>query len=165
MKKSLVFVIIFQALVLLSLLLYAYLPLYFGKEIQIRASGYDPRDPFLGSFTALTYDIGSLYTQKAYEKNHTIFLSLKKDKTIYVADTISKTKPSQGLFLKGRVRFSYKEKGETRYKTFLKFGIERYFSTRKKAKILENKLRDINATVTIKVLFGIPRIQSIQIDN
>lgn len=168
MKKSIFIAIVFQIFILISLILYAYLPLYFGEEIKVRASGHDPRDLFLGNFTALSYEIGQLKTNIKYKKNQAIYLTLKQEKGFYLASTITETKPQQGLFLKGRVLYSYNyapSKDKKLYKTLLKFGVEKYFTTKKSATLLEEALREKNATITLGVLFGIPRIKSIQIDN
>lgn len=169
MKKSIIIAIIFQIFILLSLLLYAYLPLYFGKEIQVRASGHDPRDLFLGNFTALSYEIGQVKTKIKYKKNQIIYLTLKPNKDFYTAHALKETRPKQGLYLQGRVRYSYDYEptleGEKRYNTLLKFGIEKYFTTKKSATLLEEALREKNATITLGVIFGIPRIKSVQIDN
>lgn len=165
MKKTLIIAIIFQILILCSLLLYAYLPIYFGSEIKVRASGYDPRDFLLGNYTALSYEIDEIKTKKQYKKNQIIYLILKKNNGLHVKDTITQTKPKNGTFLKGRVRSSYKRDEKELYRTFLKFGINRYYTTKENAQKLEDALRDKNATVTLKVLGGMPRIESIVVDK
>lgn len=165
MKKTLFIAIIFQILILCSLLLYAYLPIYFGSEIKVRASGYDPRDFLLGNYTTLTYEIEELKTKKQYKKNQIIYLTLKKHNGLHVTDTITQTEPKSGTFLKGRAKNSYKIDGEKSYKTFLKFGINRYYTTKENAQKLEDDLRDKNATITLRVLGGMPRIKSIVVDK
>lgn len=165
MKKTLFIAIIFQIFILCSLLLYAYLPIYFGSTIKVRASGYDPRDLLLGNYTALSYEIEEIKTQQQYKKNQIIYLTLKKHNGLHVTDTITQTKPKNGTFLKGRVRSSYKIEEKELYKTFLKFGINKYYTTKENAQKLEAILRDKNATVTLKVLGGMPRIESIIVDK
>lgn len=164
MKKGLFFAIIFQISVLSSLLLFAYLPLYFGKEIKMKAQGVDPRDMFLGNYVALRYDINTIISETKYKENQIIYISLKKENDLYIKDKISLEKPKSGDFIKGRVAYSHMSEKENIYKNHLKFGIEKYFTTKENARILEKKLIDKNATITLRILNANARIDGLLVD-
>jgi len=54
MKLKLIFAAaVFQILAVIVMLAYAYAPIYFGKEILLRTTVYDPRDMFRGDYVRL----------------------------------------------------------------------------------------------------------------
>lgn len=165
MKKGLFFAIIFQTLVLFSLLLFAYLPLYFGKEIRLKASGVDPRDIFLGNFVALRYEFNVIKSDEKYKQNEILYLSLKKENGIFKKDKISKNKPKNGIFLQGRVKSSFKRNiNDKRYESFVEFGIEKYFTTQENAENLQKQLLEKNATITLKLLNTNARVVNLKVN-
>lgn len=165
MKKGLFFAIIFQTLVLFSLLLFAYLPLYFGKEIRLNASGVDPRDIFLGNFVALRYEFNVIKSDEKYKQNEILYLSLKKENGIFKKDKISKNKPKNGIFLQGRVKSSFKRNiNDKRYESFVEFGIEKYFTTQENAENLQKQLLEKNATITLKLLNTNARVVNLKVN-
>lgn len=165
MKKGLFFAIIFQTLVLFSLLLFAYLPLYFGKEIRLKASGVDPRDIFLGNFVALRYEFNVIKSDEKYKQNEILYLSLKKENGIFKKDKISKNKPKNGIFLQGRVKSSFKRNiNDKKYESFVEFGIEKYFTTQENAENLQKQLLEKNATITLKLLNTNARVVNLKVN-
>lgn len=156
--------IIFQILVLFSLLLFAYLPLYFGKEIKLEASGIDPRDVFLGNYISLRYDFNVIKSDDKYKENEILYLRLKEENGIYKKDEIQRKKPKNGVFIKGRVKSSRKIKSEKVYRTFIEFGIEKYFSTKENAEKLQEQLLENNATITLKILNSNARIVKFEVN-
>ncbi len=163
MKKPLILAIILQILVLISMLFFAYAPVKFGEEIKVKATGYDPRDLLLGNYTSLRYeDLNAFKSKKAFRRNEQIYLSLEKKGSFYAGKSLSKEKPKNGIYLKGRVRYSSQKKDG--YKVYLKFGIERYYSTAKNSKNLEKKLRKKKAIVTLGVLNSLARIKDIKVE-
>ncbi len=162
MKKPLIFAFIFQILILISMLFFAYAPLKLGEMIKVQATGYDPRDLLLGNYSNLRYEhISSIFTKEYFKNKEQIYLSLQKQGSFYIGKTLSREKPNSGLFLKGRVDYSYQK--DDGYKTHLIFGIEKYYSTAKNSKNLEKKLRKQKAIVTLGVLNGLVRIKSVEI--
>ncbi len=160
MKKGILYAIAFQVAVLLSMLVFAYAPLYFGDKIVLKASGYDPRDLLLGNYTRLRYDgVSRVKSPVGYKSDEQIYLSLVKKGEFYVGDKLSLKKPKKGLYLKGRVDYS----SSSNYDTRLRFGIEKYFLPKKKALKLERDLRKTKAKVTLGVLFGNARIESVEL--
>ena len=62
MKLKLIFAAaVFQILAVIAMLAYAYAPIYFGKDILIRTTVYDPRDMFRGDYVRLSYGFAGIY--------------------------------------------------------------------------------------------------------
>ncbi len=162
MKKYVLIAVVFQILILLSMLFFAYAPLHFGTKIKLQATGYDPRDLLLGNYTNLRYiGINQIVTKEEFKNNEPIYLSLEQNGSFFVGKTLSKNKPFKGVYLTGRVNYTSKYKDG--YHNRLIFGIEKYYSTAKNSQNLEKKLRDKKAIVIVGVLNGMARIEDIKI--
>ena len=94
---------IFQVFVLIGMLVSANLPLYFGTEIKIATKPIDPRSLFRGNFVRLDYNLSPIKTNKAFKKGQKIFITLKKQKDLFVTNKVSKTPPPQELYIQCRV--------------------------------------------------------------
>lgn len=162
MKKKLLFIaIIFQILILISLVLYAYIPFFYGKEIQVVARGYDPRDIFLGNYVSLRYDFNEISENKTFKMNEKVYVVLKEHNGIYSLknNSITNKKPKNEVFLAGNVRNTYQNK------IHIYFGVEKYYTTKENAIKLQKELRKNKAIVTLSVLNGIARIKNIRINK
>ena len=113
MKLKLIFAAaVFQILAVIAMLAYAYAPIYFGKEILIRTTVYDPRDMFRGDYVRLSYGFASVYELDKRDSNLSkrqqlhgakIYAVLKQDKDgRYKFDKYSFEQPNGGTFLAGR---------------------------------------------------------------
>lgn len=165
MKKGLIFAIIFQICVLFSILIKANLPLFLGNEIKLSAKGVDPRDMFLGNYVNLEYDFNLINTEKMYKKNQIIYLSLKEKNGLYEKDKINEIKPENGIFLQGKIISSKNTKNKKIFSTRIKFGIEKYYTTAKNARVLEKKLLQYDAIVSAKIFSNQARIIDIKINE
>lgn len=165
MKKGLIFAIIFQICVLFSILIKANLPLFLGNEIKLSAKGVDPRDMFLGNYVNLEYDFNLINTDKMYKKNQIIYLSLKEKNGLYEKDKINEIKPENGIFLQGKIISSKNTKNKKIFSTRIKFGIEKYYTTAKNARVLEKKLLQHDAIVSAKIFSNQARIIDIKINE
>ena len=164
MKLKLIFAAaIFQILAVIAMLAYAYAPIYFGKDILIRTTVYDPRDMFRGDYVRLSYGFAGIYeldkrglSKRRQLHGTEIYAVLKQDKDgKYKFDKYSFERPNGGTFLAGRVDYNT-----------AKFGIEAFFMPPKKARQMERDMMEFNATAVISVMDnGKARIKDIVIEK
>lgn len=164
MKLKLIFAAaVFQILAVIAMLAYAYAPIYFGKDILIRTTVYDPRDMFRGDYVRLSYGFASIYeldkrglSKRRQLHGTEIYAILKQDKDgKYKFDRYSFERPNGGTFLAGRVDYNT-----------AKFGIEAFFMPPKKARQMERDMMEFNATAVISVMDnGKARIKDIVIEK
>ena len=164
MKLKLIFAAaVFQILAVIAMLAYAYAPIYFGKDILIRTTVYDPRDMFRGDYVRLSYGFAGIYeldkrglSKRRQLHGTEIYAVLKQDKDgRYKFDKYSFERPNGGMFLAGRVDYNT-----------AKFGIEAFFMPPKKARQMERDMMEFNATAVISVMDnGKARIKDIVIEK
>lgn len=164
MKLKLIFAAaVFQILAVIAMLAYAYAPIYFGKDILIRTTVYDPRDMFRGDYVRLSYGFAGIYeldkrglSKRRQLHGTEIYAVLKQDKDgKYKFDRYSFERPNGGMFLAGRVDYNT-----------AKFGIEAFFMPPKKARQMERDMMEFNATAVISVMDnGKARIKDIVIEK
>ena len=164
MKLKLIFAAaVFQILAVIAMLAYAYAPIYFGKEILLRTTVYDPRDMFRGDYVRLSYGFAGIYeldkrglSKRRQLHGTEIYAVLKQDKDgKYKFDKYSFERPNGGTFLAGRVDYNT-----------AKFGIEAFFMPPKKARQMERDMMEFNATAVISVMDnGKARIKDIVIEK
>ena len=166
MKLKLIFAAaIFQILAVIAMLAYAYAPIYFGKDILIRTTVYDPRDMFRGDYVRLSYGFAGIYeldkrglnlSKRRQLHGTEIYAVLKQDKDgKYKFDKYSFERPNGRMFLAGRVNYNT-----------AKCGIEAFFMPPKKARQMERDMMEFNATAVISVMDnGKARIKDIVIEK
>ena len=164
MKLKLIFTAaVFQILAVIAMLAYAYAPIYFGKDILIRTTVYDPRDMFRGDYVRLSYGFAGIYeldkrglSKRRQLHGTEIYAVLKQDKDgKYKFDRYSFERPNGGTFLAGWVDYNTAE-----------FGIEAFFMPPKKARQMERDMMEFNATAVISVMDnGKARIKDIVIEK
>ena len=166
MKLKLIFAAaVFQILAVIAMLAYAYAPIYFGKDILIRTTVYDPRDMFRGDYVRLSYGFAGIYeldkrglnlSKRRQLHGTEKYDVLKQDKDgKYKFDKYSFERPNGGMFLAGRVNYNT-----------AKFGIEAFFMPPKKARQMERDMMEFNATAVISVMDnGKARIKDIVIEK
>lgn len=104
---------------------------YTGTEVLLKTVPVDPRDLLRGDYVILNYEISERPRSGEFQNDETVYVVLEPDKdNVAHALNISKQKPSNGLFIKGRV-------GRT-----IKYGIESYFVKEGTGRILEKNLRN-----------------------
>jgi len=144
-EKILIFgVLIFQIVVLAGMLANKLYPIWTGQEVKLAVYPVDPRSMFRGNYTRLKYkmtrvqksDLG-FYNDERPKVGDFVYVVLKEKKGIYVPDKYSMEVPKSGMFIRGRVDFAYSYNGEI----WLKFGIESYFTTKRKALAIEKAIR------------------------
>ena len=166
MKLKLIFAaVVFQILAVIAMLAYAYAPIYFGKEILLQTTLYDPRDMFRGDYVRLSYGFAGIYeldkrglnlSKRRQLHGTEIYAVLKQDKDgKYKFDRYSFERPNGGTFLVGRVNYNT-----------AKFGIEAFFMPPKKARQMERDMMEFNATAVISVMDnGKARIKDIVLEK
>lgn len=139
-------VIVFQFVVLAGEYINAVYPLWVGQEIKLKTVPVDPRSLFRGNYARLRYEISSIKTKDINElkiprNGERIYIKLKAEENgIYVYEGVSLNKPGDAVFIRGRIQTDNNADRLGNYQ--VKYGIEAYFTKKKKAIALEKKLRN-----------------------
>lgn len=144
MKRSIIYGLVFaitaQVAVVAGMLGSAALPLWVGKEIRVKTVPRDPRSLFRGNYARLDYKIGRLDKDElksgvSYKRGQKVYVSLQMDgKGFYGFKELSSERPTEGVFLQGRVERHYND-------LEIEYGIEAFFAPKEKALKLEDDLR------------------------
>ena len=159
--KVLIVAVIFQILLIGIMLGYALMPLYFGQEVRVRVSLYDPRDLFRGNYVDLNYEFSNFHSRNFDENDKDdryidkydervrdgarIYAVLKPDTNgTYSFAKFSISKPDNGVFLAGRYD-GY---------SLVKYGIEHFYMSPDSAANTEDEMReeDIDAYAILMVM-------------
>lgn len=111
-------------------------PLWFGQPLLLPTEPIDPRSLFRGNYVRLNYGISRVSADLADDKfkaGQKVYLSLNLDGDAPVPVKLSATKPDEGTFIAGRVRYASSD-----YR--LEYGIEAFFLPKEKALAAERKL-------------------------
>jgi len=112
-------------IVLFSFILYNQWPFMTGKKVVLATQPIDPFDPFRGQYMAINYEISSISDVEGTTEGDSVFISLKEDKQgIWRKESVSKSKPDKGDFIKGEVTSVYGNNIRVEY------GIEQFFFER-----------------------------------
>ncbi|PJN90915.1 GDYXXLXY domain-containing protein [Bacillus sp. mrc49] len=152
-------------LILLILAFPPFLTSMTGEEIKIKTAPVDPTDLFRGSYVALQYDIETVQPSQLadsiksefkarnmgdYKK---VYVRLKQDGSgLYEVDSVTKKKPSKGMYLKGELQIPYELKKATSIQ--IKYGLDNYFASEEKAKQIESHALTSPSMAVIKVRNG-----------
>ncbi|MBS9773994.1 MAG: GDYXXLXY domain-containing protein [Tenacibaculum sp.] len=150
-NKLILGAIITQVIFLLGMIVYGLAPLFFGEEIKLKVSLYDPRDLLRGNYVKLDYNFGKPKNDSWYGK--TVYAILEKDSNnIYKLKEVVKEKPDNGIYLKGKQKFRYD------------FGIDAYFMPKDKALQMEKDLKNSDSAYAIVCVMkgGAVRIKDIE---
>jgi len=154
-KIYLVFIVIFQLVVLTWEYLGAIYPVWSGTEIYLKTVPVDPRDMFRGNYARLSYDISTIpvndfANMTAKIRNEEIvYVKLVKKGDFYEYDGSSFQKPETGIFLRGRINQKYISSYDKNVS--VKYGIEAFFAKKEKAQKLESELSSSAAMAIVKV--------------
>jgi uncharacterized membrane-anchored protein len=141
----LIIAILFQASVLVGEYVSSVYPHWTGKEIILKMRPVDPRSMFRGQYVNLNYEINSLSSELMKEidtsdqtlrQGEIVYVSLKENDGIWEASSVNLSKPLTGMFIQGRIHRRWR--GST---VSIKYGIEAYFASPKRAKEIENSVR------------------------
>jgi len=142
---GLLMVCFLQGAVLAGEYLGAVYPHWTGTEIRLKTVPVDPRSLFRGNYARLNYDISRL-SRELYEEDvalrpsELMYVKLVKGSDgVYSAESVSRERPADGLFIKGRLKYQHwsANTGDLR----LRYGIEAFFAEKRQALALEKKMR------------------------
>lgn len=159
--KVLIVAVVFQISLIGIMLGYALMPLYFGQEVRVRVSLYDPRDLFRGNYVDLNYEFSNFHSRNFDENDKDdryidqydervrdgarVYAILKPDVNgTYSFEKFSISKPENGAFLAGRYD-GY---------SLVKYGIEQFYMSPDSAANTENEMReeDVDAYAVLMVM-------------
>jgi uncharacterized membrane-anchored protein len=144
MEKKHVFLLIalFWIIIIVGFIAMQEFTLQTGKEVLLKTVPVDPRDLFRGDYVILSYEISTIDLNEipSYQSNFVqgdkLYLSLNIEQEYATPVKVSKTKPEDGLFIKGKViRVS-----DSRLS--IEYGIESYFVPEGKGYQIESLRRD-----------------------
>lgn len=143
--RSFILVAAFQLVVLAGEYLVSVYPLWTGESAILKIVPVDPRSLFRGNYVLLNYDIASLDEKAIAEtlqlkKGDVAYVQLKQIDGVFHAQNVTTEAPEEGFFIQGRVQHFYREDGTVSLS--MHYGIEAYFSPKKKALEIEEKFRD-----------------------
>ena len=146
----LILVVLGQLLVLAGMYLGARYPLWVGEEVVLEVVPVDPRDMFRGNYARLEYAISMVPAALLdadegrdpmsapavpLRRSERVYVSLSRsDDAFWRATGLSRVRPEEGVFLRGRV---------VRYNGYdyrLRYGIEAWFAPKEDALALERDL-------------------------
>src|SRR3989338_6243336 len=94
--------------VLLSFILYNQWPFMTGETIVLATQPVDPFDPFRGQYMTINYEISRISDVEGFSEGDSVYISLKEDEQgIWRKESVSKSKPDKGDFIKGEVTGVY----------------------------------------------------------
>ncbi|WP_148822154.1 GDYXXLXY domain-containing protein [Campylobacter concisus] len=159
--KVLIVAVVFQISLIGIMLGYALMPLYFGQEVRVRVSLYDPRDLFRGNYVDLNYEFSNFHSRNFDENDEDdryidqydervrdgarVYAVLKPDVNgTYSFAKFSISKPDNGVFLAGRYD-GY---------SLVKYGIEQFYMSPDSAANTEDEMReeDVDAYAILMVM-------------
>lgn len=115
-----------------------------GTEVLLKLRPVDPRDLFRGDYVILSYDISNVTTNSAgFRENDIIYIRLTLNGEIAEFAGTSKTRPTDGLFITGKVSRANSTNLNITY------GIESYFVPEGEGRKIERSRRDMYAKVAI----------------
>jgi len=119
-----------------------------GVRIEIPTAPIDPRDPFRGDFVRLKYEMNQMPMHSAqFEMSEA---ELKKDTPVYTVlrqepggsyhpDYMTDKKPSDGMFIKGRVNGRIIQRWDNFRFLNIRYGIEQWFVEQGTGIAIENR--------------------------
>lgn len=147
-KAILIGAIVFQMIVLISMIAQSARPLMTGDTILLRVIPVDPRDLFRGDYVILAYDFTTQRPQGEFPFDETIvgreifvLLVPEDDCKHWRTESVSWTQPESGTYLRGTVDQSMRNE----------LGIGQYFVQEGQGKEYENAVRDRRLAADVAV--------------
>ena len=147
-KHLLLYLAIFQLLIIGGMLGKAMLPLLFGEEITVAVEGRDPRDLFRGNYVELNYTFNQINLDSVANDlpagserffGDIVYLEMVEEDSLHrVAAVWESPQDVDGILMKAVVNYLYGS-GRDLYVTC---GVESYFTDPDQALAIERYLRD-----------------------
>jgi uncharacterized membrane-anchored protein len=164
-KKIFIIIIVFWIVIIGGFIAYKEFTMRTGDEILLKTMPVDPRDLFRGDYVILGYEISTIYTNglsyqsSDFKEDDSIYvlLNVNDDKIGMLAD-IDKSKPIEGVFIKGII------KSVDNNRLNVEYGIESYFVPEGEGKNIESSLGKIYTKVAVDK-FGNAVIKSLVLNG
>ncbi len=125
LDKRVMAVALLWLVILLGIIAFKQYTIATGTEVLLKTRPVDPRDFFRGDYVALRYDINDLNFDSISGLEllygETVYVTLAKSDKYYNSVSVSRERPNEGVFIKGKVQSSYENSAGVLY------GIEDYF--------------------------------------
>jgi uncharacterized membrane-anchored protein len=164
-KKMFIFIGVFWILIFGGFIGFKEYTLRTGQEVLLKTLPVDPRDLFRGDYVILTYDINTIdtntlsYDVSDFKIHDTVYAILDiDDDTIGTLSALEKKKPSENIFIKGRVTNIFQNT------LHIEYGIESYFVEEGKGRNIERNLGEIYTKIAVDN-FGNAVIRSLVLDS
>lgn len=134
-------IIVSQILFLSGMIIYHSTKLSSATRVILKTVPYDPMSMFRGRYVNLRYEISSLPRKllkdaavEDIKGGEDLFVKLKKEGSIWVADSVYKKRPDVkgDIYIRGRLRDYWFSRDD--YELVLEYGIESYFLNEESAK-------------------------------
>lgn len=167
---GLVAAVLLQLVILMGMQVNAALPLWTGTEVRVNTMPVDPRSLFRGNYARLGYtfsrfpadSLNEVFSAQDIRAGQRIYVSLRQDASgIHQPASVSLTKPSEGMFLRGRVAYRHRPGDDLA----VRYGIEALFAPKEEALALERRLRDGAVAVLMVSDDGQARIQRVEAER
>lgn len=109
MRFKFIILVLVQIFILTGIIIYREHWIKTGTKVILKTAPVDPRDIFRGDYLSLRYHISSLdldrfNVKEDFKKKERVYVSLEKSDDIWRPVSVTKTIPSQGIFIQGKVR-------------------------------------------------------------
>lgn len=133
-----------QLLVLVGMVVWRVGPLVNGAAITVRVEPVDPRDLFRGDYVILSYAFSranNIDGMHAPAEGQTVYAVLMRDGNHWRADRFTYQKPTEGVFLRGKVLSGGR----------VEYGIESYFVQEGTGRKYEDAVRSRTLIAELRV--------------
>ncbi|GEM_PF-251009 len=124
-----------------------------GAEVLLPIEPFDPRDLLRGDYVTLQYEISRIKNDliidesQSIKRNDIVYLVLEKKNNYWIAKSLTRNEPDQGIFIKGNVKSVYAYNSTIS----ITYGIEQYFVPEGTGGELEKKMRSQQAFAKVVV--------------
>jgi len=111
MRKTFVFFVLLQVVLLIGIIAYRQYWVATGERILLKTTPVDPRDIFRGDYVSLRYEISSLNldelaVKQSFKGNEKVYVILQKNPDgTFAAKSVSKEPPTGKKFIQGRALY------------------------------------------------------------
>ena len=145
---AVVIVAVIQFGILVAMIVNETRPHVAGMTIRVTTTPADPRDLFRGDYVTLRYKFSNASsipgsTIRNDEAGQTVFVTMEQDGELWKATGINRTKPKEGVFLRGTLKSYGRE---------IVYGIESYFVQEGTGKAIEEAMRRNRENVVVELV-------------
>ena len=133
-KEKIAIVVGFQLIIIFSLIFVNFLTTSSGKEILIEIKSLHKQTKLGQEYLSIEYNISNLKRNNSdeFERDDIVYVILENDpqNNLYVFKSIQKDKPSDGVFIRGKVNYKAYCSDFNKYDCFMNviYGIESFFA-------------------------------------